>query len=90
MPACRQAGIERLPAVIMVFVYAIKSLKDGRIYIGQTIDLLKRIKEHNKGLSKSTSYYKPWFLIYSEETVDRQKARMREKYLKSGFGKRIP
>lgn len=73
----------------MVYVYAITSIADGRIYIGQTINLEKRIKEHNSGVTRSTRNYRPWKLVYTEEAIDRMAARVREKYLKSGCGKEL-
>ncbi len=36
---------------MLFWVYAIKSLKRDRIYIGQTIDLEKRVQAHNSGLA---------------------------------------
>ncbi|MFO7844181.1 MAG: GIY-YIG nuclease family protein [Bacteroidales bacterium] len=68
-------------------VYAIKSKCDNRIYVGFTNNLDKRLKEHNQGRTKSTKAYKPWVLIYTERVETREKARKREKYLKSGCGK---
>jgi len=68
-------------------VYALKSKVDKRIYVGFTVDLERRIKEHNQGHTKSTKAYKPWFLIYQEYVETRDVARKREKYLKSGCGK---
>ena len=73
--------------MLMFFVYAIKSQKDGRIYVGFTNDLPKRLEEHNSGKTKSTKGFRPWKLIYSEEIQTREMARKREKYLKSGTGK---
>ena len=69
------------------FVYALKSLKDGRIYVGFTEDLKRRIKEHNSGKTSSTKAWVPWELWYSEKVSTRIEARNREKYLKSGIGK---
>ena len=60
---------------------------DGRIYVGFTNDVERRIREHNQGLTKSTKGYRPWELIYKEELASRIEARAREKYLKSGVGK---
>ncbi|WP_186757009.1 GIY-YIG nuclease family protein [Echinicola salinicaeni] len=71
----------------MYTVYAIKSLDDGRIYVGLTSDLIRRLKEHNGGKTKSTKGYMPWKLIYKEEVETRLIAREREKYWKSGIGK---
>ena len=50
----------------MYFVYAIKSVKDGRIYVGMCTDIEVRLKEHNSGKTKSTKGFKPWKLIYNE------------------------
>ncbi len=38
----------------MIYVYAIQSLKDGRIYVGMSKDVNMRILQHNKGLTFST------------------------------------
>jgi putative endonuclease len=71
----------------MFYVYAIQSLKDGRIYVGMTADINKRIQQHNSGLTFSTKPFKPWRLIYTEVLSNRISARTKEKYLKSGVGK---
>jgi len=71
----------------MFYVYALKSNNYNRIYIGSTKDLDKRIKEHNSGETKSTSFYRPWALFYSEKFNTRTEARVREKKLKSGSGR---
>jgi len=68
-------------------VYAIKSELDGRIYVGLTSDIERRIKWHNQGKTRSTKSYRPWTLIYTEKAIDRPAARKRELYLKSGCGK---
>lgn len=71
----------------MHYVYALKSGLDGRIYVGMTADIIRRLKEHNAGLVRSTKFYKPWRLIFSEKISTRIEAREREKYWKSGCGK---
>ena len=73
--------------VIGYTVYAIKSQKDGRIYVGMTSNLKKRIIEHNSRKTRSTKAYVPWVLIFTEICSDRPNARIREKYWKSGTGK---
>ncbi len=82
----RQAGIEYL--AMKIYVYAIKSVNDGRIYVGQSADIEKRVSEHNGGVVRSTKFYKPWKLLYFKECDDRLDARRNEKYLKSGCGKK--
>ncbi len=69
------------------WVYAIKSLTDGRIYVGMSQDVDQRLIQHNDGKTRSTKGYRPWKLIYREELASRIEARVKEKYLKSGVGK---
>jgi len=71
----------------MWYVYAILSKVNGFIYVGMCMDLERRLKEHNAGKSKFAKAYVPWKLIYKEFIGERDKARAREKYLKSGAGK---
>jgi putative endonuclease len=71
----------------MFTVYAIKSLVDGRIYVGFTKNLQRRLDEHNNGRVRSTKFYVPWVIIYTEPALDRLSARLKEKKLKSGSGK---
>jgi putative endonuclease len=68
-------------------VYAIQSSLDNRIYVGFTLNLDNRLKEHNQGKTRSTKGYRPWKLIHQEFAETREEARRREKYLKSGSGK---
>ncbi|MEX2593071.1 MAG: GIY-YIG nuclease family protein [Anditalea sp.] len=71
----------------MYIVYALQSDKDGRIYVGFTKNVAKRLMEHNSGKTTSTKGYRPWKVIYQENAETRIGARKREKYLKSGIGK---
>ena len=69
-------------------VYVLKSLKDGRSYVGCTKDLHNRINEHNSGEAKSTKSRSPFILWYKEEFVDRYEAFKREKHFKTAWGRR--
>ena len=71
----------------MWYVYVLQNQK-GNWYIGSTRDLRKRILRHNSGMNKSTKYGLPWKLIYCEICLNKDDARAREKYLKSGMGRR--
>ncbi len=51
-------------------------------------DVAQRLKDHNAGKSKFTKGHLPWELLYQESVGDTDKARKREKYLKSAAGKR--
>ena len=69
------------------FVYAIKSKVDGRLYVGFSMNVLKRLQEHNSGKTKSTKGYRPWELVFTEKCDTQIEARKLEKYYKSGIGK---
>ena len=72
----------------MYYTYVILSTKDGHLYTGSTNDLRKRLMEHNSGKVFSTKNRSPFELIYYEACMNEQDARSREKYLKTGMGKR--
>jgi putative endonuclease len=73
----------------MFYVYAIKSTKNGRIYVGQTFDVLLRLEKHNQGSVKSTSTDRPWVLIKQESHSSREEARWHERQLKKSRGRRL-
>lgn len=68
-------------------VYALKSQVDGRIYVGFSSNVERRLKEHNSGKTRSTKGFRPWRIIFIEEFNDRMTAREKEKYYKTGIGK---
>ncbi len=72
----------------MYYVYILKSSKDGKWYTGSTKDLRKRLIEHNEGRSSSTKGRGPFQVIYCEMSLDKEDALARERYLKTGMGKR--
>ncbi|MFA4888673.1 MAG: GIY-YIG nuclease family protein [Candidatus Omnitrophota bacterium] len=72
----------------MAFVYVLRSIKDEKLYIGSTRQLLvERLVRHNKGQVPSTRMRIPFTLLYSESFDDFSNARKRELYLKSGSGR---
>ena len=44
----------------VAYVYLLKSRKDGTFYVGWTTDVLRRLVEHNQGLSGFTRRKQPW------------------------------
>lgn len=70
----------------MYSVYIIKSLVNGKYYIGCTSNLEERLNAHNRGSNHSTKNYRPWRLIGNEEYADRKDAYHREKQIKSYKG----
>lgn len=71
----------------MFEVYAIKSINRNYLYIGLTNNFERRFKQHNEGQNRTTKPYAPFVLVLKETFPDRNRAREREKYLKSGIGK---
>ena len=72
----------------MYFTYILRSDKNSRLYIGYTDNLRKRLSQHNNKKSTYTKKRGPYKLIYYEACLNETDARAREKYLKTGMGKR--
>ncbi len=70
----------------MFYVYILKSIKDGKLYVGYTDNLKRRIFEHNNKSSKSTVARTPFKLIYYEAYLSGSDAKHREKMLKKFSG----
>lgn len=70
------------------YVYVLSSKKDNSWYIGYSSDLENRIIQHNSGKTITTSRKMPWEIIYYEISFNKADAIAREKYLKSGMGRR--
>ena len=71
------------------YTYVLLSESDNNFYTGFTIDLNSRFEKHNNGLVPSTFYRRPLRLIYYEACLNKTDAIEREKYFKSGFGRRF-
>ena len=72
----------------MYYTYVLRR-KDGKFYTGFTSDLKLRFEKHQKGQVESTKDRRPLELIYYEACINDKDARKREKYLKSGMGKKF-
>jgi len=70
------------------YVYVLSSLLDESWYIGYSQNLDKRLTEHNSGKTVTTNRKKTWRIIYYEVSYNKEDAISREKYLKSGMGRR--
>ena len=64
------------------YVYIIYSEKLDKYYVGYTVDISKRIGEHNSGISTYTAKANDWILKYSEYFPDRGTAIAREREIK--------
>ena len=67
------------------YVYILYSDLLNRYYIGESENVVKRLKEHNDGYFKSsyTSTVNDWIVYLSIECSDRIQARKVEKHIKS-------
>ena len=66
----------------MWYVYVLRSLKDGRFYVGQTRSLEKRIARHNSGGNLYTKSHRPFELVYQECHNTSVEAMRRERQIK--------
>ncbi len=67
------------------FVYILRSLRSGTLYIGCTSNLCTRLADHQKGQSRATKGKGPWELIYYVVYRHQEDAYKREQSLKQ-FG----
>ena len=72
----------------MYWVYVLKSGVDEKLYYGLTSNLEQRLDQHNSGLVRSTKSRRPFKIVYHEKVSDLITARRKEKYFKSGFGRK--
>jgi len=81
--------VVKLQTIMFFYVYVLESSRNSNLYVGSTNNLVRRIKEHNRGLNRSTKPYKPWRLIYYEACLCEEDAKRREYYLKTNQGGRL-
>jgi putative endonuclease len=73
----------------MYYTYVLESVTDNKLYIGWTDNLKSRLVNHNSGQVKATASRIPLKLVYYEACTSKEKAIAREKYFKTGFGRRF-
>jgi putative endonuclease len=73
----------------MVYTYVLLSEKDGEWYTGSTRDLRVRVRQHAEGRVRSTASRRPLTVIYYEACMNLVDAFRRERFLKTGKGKRF-
>ena len=71
------------------YLYVLRSLKTKWHYKGITDNLDRRLYQHMSGKSRSTKNYLPLELIHVEICNERNEARNKEKFFKSGYGREI-
>ena len=73
----------------MFYVYLLESQDDKSWYIGYSASLKQRVARHQRGDgARTTSRKRNWELIYYEAYSSEQDAKGRERFLKSGSGRR--
>ncbi|MBI4126087.1 MAG: GIY-YIG nuclease family protein [Deltaproteobacteria bacterium] len=70
-----------------MFVYILRSKRDGNLYIGKTEDVERRVGEHNAGYVVATGERRPLELVAYFKFLDRRRADSFERYLKTGSGR---
>ncbi len=74
----------------MFTVYVIESLKNRKRYVGFTSSSAnQRLTEHNRGCNKWARENRPFRLIHEEFFDNEKDARRRERFLKSGQGRKF-
>ncbi len=72
----------------MFYVYYIQSESNSSLYyVGSTINIERRLQEHNSDKSSHTLKNSPWKLLMYVAFTDKTKALTFEQYLKTGSGR---
>ena len=69
-------------------VYVLYSSRLGRTYVGCAHDVALRLGQHNAGAVRATRNGIPWRVVQTELIGDYEQALHRERYFKSGAGRR--
>ena len=73
----------------MYTVYVLRSSKNQKRYVGFTSkNLSQRLDWHRWGLTSWTRQNGPFDLVYSEKFEDKDKAQHRERFFKTGNGRK--
>ncbi len=71
----------------MFYVYVCQQRGSGRLYVGRTRDLKRRIEEHQQGRVWTTRRMSPFRLVFYECFLSQYDAIRRERYFKTQKGK---
>jgi putative endonuclease len=72
-----------------VSVYVLRSLKDGKRYVGLSAVVDDRLDQHNKGKVKSTKSRRPFVLVHEDVCGGLVEARKLERYFKTSAGRKF-
>lgn len=73
----------------MSYVYILRSLVNGRYYVGSTNDLERRLNEHNSGKTKSIKNLRPLEVVFSKKFITLEEARKIEVKLRKFKSRKI-
>jgi len=74
----------------MHYIYFLKSSKNNKICVGYTeTNPPERLKQHNQKSNKWTRENGPFLLLYYEKYFCKKDALMRERFYKTGIGRKI-
>jgi putative endonuclease len=72
------------------FIYVLFNYSHQRFYTGSSSDPYKRLKSHNDPRNRGwTRRFTPWVLIHIEKFNNKHEALLREKWLKTGAGRKF-
>ncbi|OGK09125.1 MAG: hypothetical protein A2Y63_05040 [Candidatus Riflebacteria bacterium RBG_13_59_9] len=71
-----------------ITVYVLRSKLTGKRYVGITNDLPRRLREHQSKASKAGQLLGEFEVLRQEHFASHEAARSREKFLKSGQGRK--
>ena len=71
----------------VITLYVLKG-KNGKRYVDITNDLTRRLREHLSKRSKGSQVLGEFIVLHTEEYANHKSARKREKFLKSGIGRK--
>ena len=71
----------------MITLYVLKG-KMGKRYVGITKNISRRLREHREKATKGGQLLGEFSVLYTEKYPDYKTAREREKFLKSGQGRK--
>ena len=70
------------PSPCFVYILGCQTARGYRTYVGWTLDLARRIAQHNSGRGARSTRGGVWTLLYHEQYATRREAMSREWHLK--------
>jgi putative endonuclease len=70
------------PSPCFVYILGCAAIRGYRTYVGWTLDLERRLAQHNNGKGAKSTRGHTWTLLYFEQYATRREAMIREWHLK--------